>query len=31
MIEKVRWCPPNSEYVKINFGGSFIQDRKSGA
>jgi hypothetical protein len=31
MIEKVRWCPPNSKYVKINFDGSFIQDRKSGA
>lgn len=31
MKEKVQWCPPNSEYVKINFDGSFIQNRKSGA
>ena len=31
MIENVHWCSPNSEYGKINFDGSFIQDRKSGA
>jgi hypothetical protein len=30
IIEKVRWCPPNSKYVKINFDGSFIQNRKRG-
>jgi hypothetical protein len=31
IIEKVRWCPPNSKYVKINFDGSFIQNRKRGS
>jgi hypothetical protein len=31
LIEKVCWCPPNFDYVKINFDGSFIQNRKSGA
>jgi hypothetical protein len=30
-MEKVHWCPPNSEYVKIKFDGSFIEDKKSGA